>query len=458
MVETIEQTASAEENVEKVEKVEKKDATILFVDDEKNILNALRRVFRNHKHWKILTAQSPKEAIAILSEHKISVLVTDHKMPQMEGAELLAKIRNKRPNTIKIMLTGQADNEAVMKAINDGDIYKYIIKPWDDQKLIDLIEEAVELYKVKVSEQKEKTLSEKEKMELKQHKEELEKKFDQRTEQLQDTLYTIKDLNSKVQTFMHDTTKLLLQVIELARPQLGAYSRKVLETSIRICQKINLPKNEIMEIETSAMLHDIGKIDYPMFMLEKTVVDYTEEELEMYYKHPQIGYKILSTIPEFNNIATIVSMHHEKLNGTGFPNHVVGHNIPRQSLIIGITEEYLQLKNRQYNSVDYYFQYAHQYFQDRIDKEYPADLVEAIIKIMTEDCDDTRNSDEITVSLKNLLPSMKLSRNLYTMSGTLLLAAGTVLDFQKINRIREFTRIDSLVSDIYVSRERKVKK
>jgi len=108
--------------------------TVLFVDDEPSVLKAMRRIF-HRENYRLLTASSGPEALTILEAQPAHVVVSDHRMPAMTGAELLREIKARWPQTIRIMLTGHADVNAVMGAVNEGAVYKFITKPWNDEDL-----------------------------------------------------------------------------------------------------------------------------------------------------------------------------------------------------------------------------------------------------------------------------------------------------------------------------------
>lgn len=107
---------------------------ILFVDDEENILSALVRLFRK-EDYEVLTAISGIEGLKILESRDISLVISDHRMPGMTGVEFLSRVKEVSPNTIRIMLTGYADLEAAIAAINKGEVYRFISKPWNDEEL-----------------------------------------------------------------------------------------------------------------------------------------------------------------------------------------------------------------------------------------------------------------------------------------------------------------------------------
>jgi two-component system, probable response regulator PhcQ len=108
--------------------------TLLIVDDEENVLSALQRTLRR-ENYTLLTAGEPAEALAILQRDPVDVVVSDHLMPNMSGLDFLKEVRALHPDVVRIMLTGHAEVSTAMEAINDGEIYRFLTKPWDDAEL-----------------------------------------------------------------------------------------------------------------------------------------------------------------------------------------------------------------------------------------------------------------------------------------------------------------------------------
>ena len=126
--------------------------SILLVDDEPDILHSLIGLLR--RQFTVHTAQSGQEALQIMAEHPISVLMTDQRMPEMTGAELARQAYHRFPNTTRILFTGYADIKSVIEAINTGGLYRYVTKPWDPDDLIDLLTEAAEVSEREAANQK----------------------------------------------------------------------------------------------------------------------------------------------------------------------------------------------------------------------------------------------------------------------------------------------------------------
>lgn len=119
--------------------------TVLFVDDEKNILNSLKRLLRK-QDYRLLTAMSGEEGLKILAENDVHLVITDLRMPKMTGIEFLSRLRVDYPDVIRIILTGYTDVDTLIESINKGHIYKFFLKPWDDQDLKMEIRKALEQY------------------------------------------------------------------------------------------------------------------------------------------------------------------------------------------------------------------------------------------------------------------------------------------------------------------------
>lgn len=125
--------------------MEKKEHTLLCIDDEPNILNALKRLLRK-EDFRLLTANSGKAGLQILAENEVHVVVSDQRMPEMSGTEFLREVKAAYPDIIRIILTGYTDVDSISEAINEGHLYKFFLKPWNDQNLKLEIRQALEQY------------------------------------------------------------------------------------------------------------------------------------------------------------------------------------------------------------------------------------------------------------------------------------------------------------------------
>ena len=162
-------------------------ATLLFVDDEPNILSALRRLFRPHG-YKIHTAEGGAEGLELLEREPVDLVISDMRMPNMDGAQFLEQVRQKWPDTVRILLTGYADVSSTIAAINKGEIYRYIAKPWNDNDIVLLVKQALELKDLEREKRRLEALAQRQNEELKELNANLEAKVLERTEEVRQTM------------------------------------------------------------------------------------------------------------------------------------------------------------------------------------------------------------------------------------------------------------------------------
>ncbi|MBU6953286.1 response regulator [Hahella sp. HN01] len=117
--------------------------TLAIIDDEENVLRAMQRILRK-KPWKVLTFNDPYEAFDALKKEPVDLVISDYRMPEINGVELLNALKEIRPDALRILLSGQADIDGVTSAINDAEIYRFISKPWSDEDLLMTLENALE--------------------------------------------------------------------------------------------------------------------------------------------------------------------------------------------------------------------------------------------------------------------------------------------------------------------------
>ncbi|RFM25844.1 response regulator [Deminuibacter soli] len=124
-----------------------KEITVLYVDDEPNNLLAFKAAFR--RTFTVFTAESAEEAMGILAKENIHILLSDQRMPRMTGIEFFEAILNQYPDPIRILITGYTDINAVIDAINRGQVYKYLTKPWQEDDIRIYIEKAYEVFRLR---------------------------------------------------------------------------------------------------------------------------------------------------------------------------------------------------------------------------------------------------------------------------------------------------------------------
>jgi response regulator RpfG family c-di-GMP phosphodiesterase len=206
--------------------------TVLFVDDEENILHSLKRLLRK-EGYRMLTANCGAEGLKILDEQDVHLVVTDQRMPGMSGTEFLAKVKEKYPEVIRIVLSGYTEVDSITESINKGHIYKFILKPWNDQNVKLEVRQSLEQYDLM---QVNKTLHEK----LIQKNEEL-KKINENLEML----VKERTMEFEIQNQALELSRAILE--DLPIPVLGISNEMIIVLINRMAETLPL-NNQNIEI------------------------------------------------------------------------------------------------------------------------------------------------------------------------------------------------------------------
>jgi len=424
-------------------------ATLLFVDDEENILSSLKRLFRPCG-YKIFTAESGKQGLEILQREKVDLVVSDMRMPEMNGAQFLEKVREQWPDTIRILLTGYAEIGATIDAINKGQIYRYVSKPWEDNDITLTIKHALQQKMLERDKLRLEELTHQQNEELKDLNANLEAKVLARTEEVRQTMAFLEVAHEKLKKSFITSVRVFSNLIELRNPSKAGHSRRVAELSRTLAQALGLSSAEVQDVFIAGLLLDIGKIGLPDRLLDKPFHNLNAEECAEINKFPVKGEMALMALEQLHGAAKLIRSHRERFDGTGYPDQLSGLAIPLGARILSITDDYdTALMGTSFSKAMNATE-ASLFIQDGTGKRYDPAVVNALLKELTKGTPNN-NSNPLETILRSgqLLPGMKLSQDLITWSGDILLSKEYVLTEALIDQIRGFERMDGHTLTIY---------
>lgn len=272
-------------------------AAILLVDDEVAILDGLRRQLR--RKFTVHTAGGGAEGLELLEREPVTVVVSDMRMPHMDGATFLSKVRSRYPNVVRILLTGQADTQAAISAVNDGQIYRFLTKPCPPEVLLEEIGNAVELNRLVTAE---------------------------------------KEL---LGTTLRRTVEALMTTLSLAQPTAFAHAERVNRTVTELAEALSI--EEPWDVEVTGMLAYLGAVTLPPNVLEKLHAGrpLNEEEAEMAARVPKVSRDLVATIPRLEAVAEAIGLQRARYDGKGSsPDTPKGEELPLAARILRVAADF----------------------------------------------------------------------------------------------------------------------
>lgn len=414
--------------------------TLLLVDDEPNILSALKRLTR-HEPWRIVTANSGQEALDLLVTETPALIVSDMRMPGMSGADLLAQARECRPDALRLLLTGHADVQSTIQAINDGAVYRYLTKPWDDVAMLTTLRDAMEMQRLRQETLRLEALTHAQNAELKALNTELEARVTERTSALQQAVASLEQTHDKLKRSYLTTIKVFSNLIELREGKQAGHSRRVADLARRLAKQLGCSDLETNDIFLAGLLHDIGKIGLPDTVTQKPFSSLTPEERSIYVRHAAQAQTALMALEHLNAVGSLIRSHHERFDGLGYPDNLEGETIPLGARILAVANDYEELQDGSLQPARLEADAAAETIYRAAGKRYDPQVTDALHTVLSAH---KPVHDVIEQALRphQLLPGMHLTQDLTSHDGVLLLARDHELDERIIAQILQFERSD----------------
>ncbi|MBI4997487.1 MAG: response regulator [Rhodocyclales bacterium] len=424
--------------------------TLLFVDDEASILSSLKRLFRP-AGYRILTAGGGAEGLAILDKESVDLVVSDMRMPEMDGAHFLEQVRNRWPQVVRILLTGYADVGSTIAAINRGEIYRYVAKPWDDNEIVLTVRDALERKRLESENSRLNALTARQNEELKALNASLEQKVVERTAELRQTVSFLDQAHQELKKGFLATVNVFSGLIELRGGKLAGHSRRVAELSRQLAQRLGLDDVATQNLLLASLLHDIGKLGLADHVIEKPFNTLPAEQRADVMKHPVKGALILMGIGQLKDVAPLVRHHHECWDGSGFPDRLAGLAIPAGARMLALTNDYDALQMGTLVSRSLKPAEALAFIVENRGRRYDPALTDAFAALIAETIRTT--ATELPLRPNQLKPGMVLARDLTHPDGYLLLARGHAVDARIIEELQLIERSESRAVTLHILQE-----
>ena len=302
---------------------------VVVVDDDELIVRALSRIMEL-AGFEPRGYQSPQAALEQLEADAPVVIIADYMMPGMDGIQFLKQARQKVPGSTRILCTAAEDFRVALEAVNSGEVYRIVAKPWHQGEVVQIVKQAAESARLRAE-------NERLNRELRQSNGELEAA----NGKLQGAIEQLRGVNVRLEEMVKARTGALLEGLISALDYRDAetqwHSRRVSLYARRLAQAVGVRGPELDVIEHGSLLHDIGKIGVRDHVLLKPG-PLTPEEWDEMKRHPELGWALCQRVDYLKPSSVIVLQHQEKWDGTGYPSGLKGEHITLGARIFHIVD------------------------------------------------------------------------------------------------------------------------
>ncbi len=404
--------------------------SVLLVDDEKQVLYALNRVIRPLQ-CKVFMADSAAVALDILKTHHIDIVISDMRMPEIAGEQFLQQVAEQWPDVERVALTGFADSSAIMAAINQGKVSRFMLKPWNDDELLKTIENSFLLSAGKRKASILQRMTREKNTQLQQLNRTLEQRVQQRTEQL-------RQMNTSLQASYRAVVNMLSN---LSMRRMGVKTSRENQQFTPLMRETavacGIEGEALKDLMTAWQFRHLGKLSFSDSLLQVPYLSMTAEQQKQFHTHPLLAQASCLPVKPLHAAGQILRQHREYLDGTGYPGRLKADQISLSAQILCAVNDYVELISGHYAVKPQGHIEALRYLRDRAASRYSQNVVAQMKEVLEalSSLGEALNDAELTSN--DLIPGMTLSRDLFSPSGILLLGAGQVLNETLIERIRE---------------------
>jgi len=402
--------------------------TVLLLDDDETILAPLTLIFRR-EGYRVLTALAAEEALAQMEHERVAVVIADQRLPSMCGVEFLRLVRERWPDTVRIMLTAYGDLATTTAAINAGHVYRYLVKPWDNEELRAVLRDSVRFYELHRENRRLMELTAAQALELRRLNSTL-------SQQVAAHAAELDVRNHELENNLLDVVRLLSSVQEMRHPGLAGHAERMARAARWIAADLALEAAQQYDVEIAATLHDLGRLGLPDRILHKQTFSLAREDQALERNSPLLGEALLAQIPRLRPAARIVRHQTEWFNGQGYPDGLSGKDIPLGARILSVVEAY----ERGSQPAE---------LRQGEGRRYDPQVLRSLERYLAAQSEAAEEIEEVRLATAQLREGLILTRNLYTGRGLLLATTGKVVDAETLDKIRNFDRVDPIHDWVY---------
>jgi response regulator RpfG family c-di-GMP phosphodiesterase len=410
---------------------------ILIVDDEEIVLVALRDTLLR-EGYNVVASPHAIHALSVLKEQQFSVVITDQQMPLVSGLEFLAQVREIQPDATRILITAVLSLSTVIDAINKGEIYRFIVKPWLREELLATVKNAVqrhELISKNARLQAATQAMNRQLTELNQALEAQVARVAQQNEQLH-------ELSRSQDENLRRSVVLCVQTVRTFYPTLGNQARRVAALCQAMAAGAQLSQEQKQTLEISSYIYDIGLIGVPRQLIrrwQEAPEALSQAEWSLIHQHPILGQELAAFVHHLTAVGPTIRAHHERFDGTGYPDQLRGENIPWLARLLAVAVAHSESNLEPKLAAEMISQGSASAFDPEAVRLFQRTAPKAVVP-----------GKQRVMPLEELRPGMVLAEGIYSENGMLLIPDGQRLTAAYIDKLHNYNRINPIAQSLLV--------
>lgn len=416
--------------------------SVLLLDDEQEVLNALQRVLRND--YRVHAFTDVHSAINFFQKSPTQIVITDMKMPKLNGVEFLNHIIKINSRSKRIVLTGYADIELAKQAINEGKISAYLNKPWNNAELKQTL--ATIINELKTENKKLAVIKslkiDNQRLSANHNSMKKVSRFMEANQQ------SISDKHKKLSTLNNELLQLSANLVAMQTQDTSGHTFRVAQQSKMLAKRMALKEPQRVHVYLAGLFHRIGISSLPPTLLLKPWHKMTAQEKLTWMRYPQISADILSSVESLSTCATIVRHIYEHYNGSGIPQHLSREEIPITARILAITIHFDLLVSGKIAEHCMTPQEAIIIMKKSVGSLFDSKIFSQFVAMLSQPTS-TENL-EVAKSVGELVPGMLVARDIFNHAQHKLLNEKTYLSQEQIDSLAKHQEQTQKVIVIYV--------
>lgn len=410
---------------------------ILVVDDEEIVLAALHETLRR-AHYDVVTSRDPLAALEEIKRREFSIIITDQRMPMLSGLELLAQARQIQPFATRILITAVLSLDTVIEAINKGEIFRFIVKPWLREEFLATIQNGMQRYELICQNAHLAAATQS----MNEQLVELNRSLEQQVKLVAHQNQQLADVNRALEENLFHSMELCLHTMQTFYPSLGSQARRVSQLCKSMAGVAQLSPEERRILDSAALLHDIGLVGVPRQIIRQWQEDPAslgDPERALIEQHPILGQELAVFGSDMDRVGEIIRAHHERVDGKGYPDQLAGEKIPWLARLLAVAVAYASARVTSTDAIETVKLGA--------GTAYDSDAVRVLLQALPLASIPRKERE---VFLADLRPGMVLARGIYTANGLLLIPEGQRLNATYIEKLLNHNRIQPITQSLVV--------